>query len=326
MQGKASSDQSATTRVYVGIDVCKAWLDVHIHPIGQSFRVENTGKGWKQLRRMLRQYQVALIVMEATGKYHREAHRALHAAGFAVAVVNPYRARLFAGAAGAFAKNDRIDARMLAVMGEGLKPAAVAPTPELIANLLELLRARQAAVDERTALSNQRGETKLKFLERAFDSRIKFIEQHIDKLEGEIMRLLETDPALLRRYEIVLSIKGVGPIAAAWLVIGIAELGSCNSKQSSLLAGLAPLDDDSGDRRGVKHIRGGRGDVRRGIFMSAISAARWNADLKAFYDRLIASGKAHKVAIVAVMRKLVVLANTLLTQDRHWQPMAPKNA
>lgn len=326
MQGKATLMQCAAIRVYVGIDVCKAWLDVHIHPIGQSFRVPNSGKGWKKLRRMLLQYQVALIVMEATGKYHREPHRALHEAGLPVAIVNPLRSRLFAQAAGALAKTDRIDAKVLAVMGESLGPKAIGPSPELLENLQELVRARQAAVDDETALSNQLGETKCSFLKRELARRIKQVEDHTARLEKEITRLLESDPALARRYEIVLSIPGVGPVAAAWLVVGLAELGSCTSRQASMLAGLAPVADDSGDREGTRHIKGGRGDVRRGIFMAALSAANCNPDLTAFYDRLMAAGKEHKLAITAVMRKLVVLANTLLTEDRHWQPVAPKTA
>jgi transposase len=326
MQGKASSEQSAATQVYVGIDACKAWLDVHIHPIGQSFRVANTGKGSKQLRRKLLAYDVALLVMEATGKYHRQAHRVLHEVGFAVAIVNPLRARRFAEAVGALAKNDRIDAKMLAVMGESLKPEAIAPGPALRERLKELMRGRQTLVDQKTALSNQLGEAGDAVLKRELNRLIKQVADASARLETEILRLIGTDPALERRFKIVLSIPGVGPIAAVWLVVGLAELGACSARRASHLAGLAPLDDDSGDRKGIRRIRGGRADVRRGIYMAAVAATRCNPDLKAFYDRLIARGKEFKRAITAVMRKLVVLASILLTQDRQWQLLAPKRA
>jgi len=326
MQGEASSDQCAILRVYVGIDVCKAWLDVHVHPVGRSLRVPNTGAGWKQLRRLLREWQVALVMMEATGKYHRQAHRDLHAHGFAVAIINPLRPRLFAEALGTLAKNDRIDAKMLAVMGESIAPKAVAPCSQTLEDLQELLRARQSAVDEATALGNQLGETGNAFLKKQLGIRIRQCKAFIAKLEKELLRLIDSDAAMARRFEIVQSIPGVGAIAAAWLVIGLSELGACSGKAASLLAGLAPLDDDSADRKGHRRIRGGRADVRRGLFMAAISAVRFNPDQKAFYSRLIAKGKAHKIVVTAVMRRLVVLANTLLKEDRHWQPTAPNSA
>jgi transposase len=326
MQGKVSPERSALKRVYVGIDVCKAWLDVYLHPIGQSLRVQNTAKGFKGLLRTLAKHQVALVVIEATGKYHRSVHRALHEAGIAVAVVNPLRSRLFAEAVGALAKTDRIDAKVLAMMAESLQPKAVAPLPAELENLQELRRARQAAVDDRTALSNQLGETKGAFLQRGLKRRLEQVSEFIARLEAEIQRLIDSDPELARRYAIVKSIRGIGPVAAVALIVGLAELGTCSAKQAAMLAGLAPIASDSGESKGARHIRGGREDVRRGIFMAAISAARCNPTLKPFYHRLIASGKLHKVAITAVMRKLVVLANTLLTENRHWQPEAPKTA
>ena len=142
MQGKVSLERSAATRVYVGIDVCKAWLDVYVHPLGQSFRVPNTRDGLKQLKRRLANLDVALIVMEATAKFHREAHRNLHASGFAVAVVNPLRSRLFAEATGQLAKTDTVDARMLALLAAMLEPKAKAPPPEALENLQEIARLR----------------------------------------------------------------------------------------------------------------------------------------------------------------------------------------
>lgn len=326
MQGKVTSKDSAATQVYIGIDVCKKWLDVFIHPVGQSARVENTAKGFRELGRMFAKFSVQLIVMEATGKLHRGVHRALHVAGFAVAVVNPLRARLFAEAAGALAKTDSIDARMLAIMGEALKPEAAAPLPILLENLQELMRMRQAAVDDSVALGNQIKATSQEFVVRELKRRQKGLAASIARFDRELRNLVKTKAVLERRYQIVLSIKGIGPVAAIALVVGLSELGSCTNKQAAMLAGLAPVARDSGDKNAPRHIKGGRGDVRRTIYMAARSAARHNRDLKRTYDRLIDKGKVAKVATVAVMRKLVTLANTLITQDRHWLPDAPQKA
>jgi transposase len=321
MQGKALPERSAATRVYVGIDVCKAWLDVYLHPIGRQFRVANSREGLERLKRELAGLEVALIAMEATGKYHREAFRSLHQSGFGVAVVNPLRSRWFAQANGALAKTDAIDARLLAIFAESLAPKAKPPAPEALEALQELVRARQAAVADLTALMNQRAESRTAILKRELGRRIRTTQASIGRLEAEIERRIDSDPVLERRYAILLSIKGVGPVAAAALLVGLAELGACSGKQAAQLAGLAPVACDSGEKKGERHIRGGRGDVRTGIYMAAVAAARCNPTLKAFYRRLRDRGKKFKVAITAVMRKLVVLANTLIREDRLWQPV-----
>lgn len=323
MQGQKSPERSAETGVYVGIDVCKAWLDVHLHPLGQSLRVANTPEGLSALRRKLKGLRVELAVLEATAKYHRLAHRTLHAQGFAVAVVNPLRARLFAEATGQLAKTDRIDARSLALMGQTLEPRALAPAPEGLEALQELLGARTAAIAERTALSNQRGASQTAFLKAELGRRLKSVTGSIERLDTEIERRVAVDPGLKRRYDILLTIKGVGPIAALALVIGLPELGTCSGKAASLLAGLAPVAHDSGESAGQRHIRGGRACVRTGLYFAAIAAARYNPSLREDYQRLRAAGKIAKVAITAIMRKLVVLANVLITENREWQPVKP---
>lgn len=319
MQGKVLPEPSAE-RVYVGIDVCKAWLDVYLHPIGQQLRVANCREGLKRLKRALAPFKVALVVLEATGKYHREAHRSLHAAGFAVAVVNPLRSRLFAEAAGQLAKTDRLDARLLALLAESLAPKAAPPPPEMLEELQELVRARAAATVDLTALTNQMGESKTTILKREIARRIRATETSIARLEAEIARRIKSDAALARRFAILCSIKGIGPVAAAALLVGLSELGVCSGKQAALLAGLAPVACDSGETHGARRIRGGRAQVRIALYMAALAAARCNPDLATFYRRLRANGKRFKVAITAVMRKLVVLANTLIREDRLWQP------
>jgi transposase len=321
MQGQKSPERSAQPGVYVGVDVCKDWLDVYLHPVGQKFRVSNTSVGLKALKRRLAELPVELIVMEATAKFHRQAHRTLHAAGFAVAVVNPLRARLFAEAVGQLAKTDRLDARVLALMGQALEPSALAPAPEAIEALQELARARSAAKADQTALLNRRGASQTAFLKAELGRRLKVLAGHIERLDAEIERRIGADPALKRRYDIVLTIPGVGPVAAVALVIGLPELGACSGKAASLLAGLAPLARDSGVKAGERHIWGGRAFVRTGLYFAAVAATTCNPQLREDYQRLRDAGKKAKVAITAIMRKLIVLANVLIKEDRPWQPI-----
>ena len=310
-------------QVYAGADVCKDWLDVYFYPIGRTLRLANNPSGLKQLKRELAGFQLVLVVMEATGKYHRLAQRSLHASGFAVAVVNPSRPRFFAGALGFQAKTDRIDARMLALYGEAINPRLTPPCPQNLEDLQELVAARVAAVAERTALGNQLGAARTAFLRAELSRRIKTADTHIKRLEREINRMIAADPVLLRRREIIQSIPGVGPVAAIAMAVGLAEMGSCSNKKIALLAGLAPIADDSGDSSSPRHIKGGRGHVRTAIYMAAVAAAHYNSDFKVLYHRLIAAGKKPKVALTAIMRKLVVLANTLITENRIWTPIRP---
>ena len=321
MQGKVSPERSAMTPVYVGIDVCKDRLDVYIHPVGLRLEFANSPEGIKRLKRSLKLHQVALVVMEATGKFHRAAHRSLHAAGFAVAVVNPLRSRLFAEAAGALAKTDRVDCRMLAILGESLEPDAAAPPSALMESLQDLVRCREAASYARTALLNQLGATTVRPAVAEINRQLRAAETAIENLGAEIERQIAADPFVTRRMAILTSIPGVGIATAIALIVGLAEIGSLSAKEAAMLVGLAPIACDSGQSSGPRHIKGGRAHVRRALYMAALSAARFNPALRAFHDRLIKKGKLAKVALTAVMRKLLVLANTLVRENRKWEPL-----
>jgi len=326
MQGKDASEQDTAVKCNAGIDVCKSYLDVHVLPCGQSVRVCNTDDGIRKLKRWLMQFDLALVVVEATGKWHRRLQRSLHASGFTVAMVDPYRVRMFAKAQGIFAKTDRLDARVLALFATVMSPTVRPPASEALHNLAELVTARDSAVAEGTALKNQLSATNGKFLQRHLKRRIARNTKDVATIEREIMAGIKADEGLARRYEILISIPSFGPVVAATLIACLAELGSCSRKQIALLAGLAPIADDSGERQGVRVIWGGRPIVRRVLYLAAVSAARFNPGLKPFFERLIANGKPPKAAIIAVARKLVVLANVLVSENRIWQLHAPKHA
>lgn len=327
MQGKVESTISAAA-VYAGMDVSKDWLDVYVYPSGQSWRLENSPVGLRRLRRHLDELGLRpeRVVLEATGKYHRLAFRTLSAWGYGVVVVNPLRARLFAQACGVLAKTDRVDARLLALMGHSLAPQPNVPAPPQLEHLQELVNAHSAARTEAVALGNRLEQTTIPFLKTELKRRRTSLAGHVKRLEAKIEQVIQADPWLAARYAILVSIPSMGATTAAALLAGLSELGQCTAKAATLLAGLAPIADDSGRRQGQRHIRGGRMPVRNALYMAALSAARCNPDLKVVYQRLRNVGKPPKVALTAVMRKLVVLANTLLTQNRLWEPTQPKTA
>jgi transposase len=334
MQGKELSEHQTATATSpdcsVGIDVGKSWLDGHILPAGEHLRVANTAPGIRQLKRWLRRWltsaPAAPIALEATGKWHRALNRSLADDGFAVAVVDPYRVRMFARAHGILAKTDRLDARVLAMFAAVIDPLARAPAPIAVEELQELVRARASAVAEKTALNNQRGDAQIPFLRRQLTRRSARLDKDIDALESEIARRVANEPGLAQRYRILTSIPGVGPVTATTLIACLDELGNASAKQITLLAGLAPIPNDSGQHHGYRRIRGGRQSVRNMLYLAALSAARYNPALRTFYWRLVDNGKAKKLALIAVARKLLVLANALIADNRLWTPQSPNHA
>jgi transposase len=306
--------------------VSKDWLDAHVLPASLSLRVANKSEDIRRLKRWLLKHNVDLIAVEATGKWHRELCRSLWASHLAVAVIDPYRVRNFAKANRILAKTDRLDAKVLAMFAAAMNPPCRAPAPQIIEAMQELVTARARAVEEQTSLQNQSGSAQTRFLKNHLTRRIIQIKAHIKALEQECLRQIRTDEALARRHAILTSIPGFGPVVATTLIAFLNELGSLNNKEIGALAGLAPIADDSGQREGVRVIWAGRGIVRRMLYLAALSASRHNKNMKAFHQNLCAKGKPPKVCLIAVARKLAVLANTLITQNRSWQPIAPQNA
>ena len=326
MQGQEALEQETKVKSNLGVDVCKSWLDAHVVPAQTSLRVPNTAPGMRKLKRWLAQFDVGLVVVEATGKWHRALCRSLHASGIPVAVVDPFRVRMFAKAQGILAKTDRLDARVLALFAALMAPPVRPPAPTAREELSELVGARESAVAEETMLKNQLAAAETRFLQRQLARRIDRIGKDIKALEGEIRKRIQADQELARRYAILVSIPGFGLVVAMTLIARLAELGACTAKQIGSLAGLAPLANESGEHKGMRVIGGGRPSVRNVLYLAALTAARCNADLKMFYERHRAANKPIKVVFTAIARKLAVLANTLIAQDRLWSPHAPQPA
>jgi transposase len=322
MQGKVMTDD-AVSPVYVGIDVCKERLEIYILPSGERLEVANDASGRSKLVRRLQSLSIKLVVIEPTSKYHRAVHRHLHSVGIDVALINPLRARLFAEAWGQLAKTDRIDARMLALIAERMAPDAVAPASEAVEELQELANAREGAIAERIAVENRLATAVTPFLRRELKARLRSLKGHVDRLDMAIAGKIAADPVIARIATIVKSIPGVGPIAALNLITELDEIGRLTGKQAAALAGLAPFARESGPWKGQSYIRGGRFRLRKALYMAALVASRYNPDMKTFYERLRAKGKPAKAALAAVARKLVVLANTLVAQDRCWNQAQP---
>jgi transposase len=289
-------------------------------------RVPNTPEGIDELKLWLQRFNLSVVVIEATGKWHRGLWRSLFQSNFPVAMIDPFKVRMFAKALGILAKSDPLDASVLARYGYMINPAVRQPPPQALEELAELVTGRDAAVAEQTGLKNQLSAAMVEKFREQLRQRIARLGRDIAELEEEIKARIAADPELTRRYKILNSIPSIGPKVAATLLANLAELGSLTDKQIAMLAGLAPIADQSGKHDGKRVIWGGRASVRRMLYLSAVVATRFNPALSNFYKRLRANGSAAKVALIAVARKLVILANTLIAQNRTWQKNPPLNA
>lgn len=303
----------------IGIDISKDHLDAHRLIDGKNRRFANDRSGHNALITWIG-HDAARIVYEPTGPYHRKLEQALAAAGLPLVKVNPRQARRFFEGAGQLAKTDRLDAAMLARMGSLLAIAPRLPRNPLLNELKDLHMARTALVKDKTAAKNRAKSLSLPLLKRHNDERLKQIERQMEAIEAEIMRRIKADPDLARSFAILTSIPGVSDITAFVLVIDMPELGRLEATEAAALAGLAPVTRQSGTWRGRASIRGGRANLRQALYMPALVASRFNPDLSAKYRQLLTAGKPPKVAVTALMRKLIVLANALLKANRKWTP------
>lgn len=305
----------------IGVDISKPTLDAFRLRTREHRQFPNDRAGCAALIRWIGASAVR-VIFEPTGPYHRIFEASLVAAGIEAVKVNPRSSRRFAEATGELAKTDRIDAAILARMGAVLDLEGRPAKSESLHDLRELGVARQALVKDRIAATNREQIAVNPVIKRQLRARLKQIGIQLKEIDAAIATLVDTDPGLSRRRDVLASIPGIGTITAMAILIEMPELGTLDNKQAASLAGLAPMTRQSGTWSGRARIRGGRRSLRTALYMPALVALRFNPDLKQKYQALKDAGKPSKVAITAIMRKLLVLANALLRDDRKWNAKA----
>jgi transposase len=282
-------------------------------------RVANEAAGVGSLVERLQAMKVELVVMEATGGYETQAASAIAGAGLKLAVVNPRQVRDFAKATGRLAKSDRIDAHVIAAFGQAIEPQITHLPDEQARELQGLLVRRSQLLGMRVQESNR-----LALMQGAMRKQIKshiaWLDRAIDEVNTDLTARLRSSPAWREKDELLRSLKGIGPITSGTLMTSLPELGQLNRRAIAALVGVAPFNRDSGAFRGRRMIWGGRAHVRQVLYMAAIAAVRSNPVIKPFYERLIARGKPHKVAMVACMRKMLTILNAMMRSNTPWTP------
>lgn len=304
---------------YVGIDVSKAILDVHSSHQQKALQVSNDVAGFKQLVKNLPPKKKMLIIMEASGGYEDATTHWLRKKGFKVAIVNAKRVRDFAKAGGKLAKTDRIDAKVIMEYGQTFNPEPQALESRLQMGLIACGKRRKQLVRMLTMEKQHLEQTKEKEIKKSLERHIKMLEKELIELSKKQEGLITQDSDLQDKVKRLNGIKGVGNITALIVITELPELGCLTSKETAALAGCAPFNKDSGKRLGRREISGGRSGLRSALYMAVLSARRWNPALKEFYDRLVSKGKLKKVAIVACMRKLVIIMNAMMRDKTEWQ-------
>jgi len=303
----------------IGVDISKSHLDAFRLEDGAAQRFENSAAGFRALSKWLGKAPVARIVFEPTGPYHKAFEAAL-GENFPLVKVNPLQARRFSEAHGTRAKTDAVDARMLARMGAAFDLAPQESNSREARILRDLHVARTGLIKDRTRLRNRAQTQDIAVLKRQTRARLAQVERQIAELDAEIAALIEAQETTARSRDILCSMPGIGAITAAAMLILLPEIGTLERKQVASLAGLAPITRQSGQWQGKAFIGGGRKPLRDALYMPALVAVRHNPDLKAKYDNMRTAGKPAKVALVAVMRKLIEMANALVKADRKWTP------
>jgi transposase len=312
--------------MFVGIDVAKAELVVAVRPSGAQWCVPNDEPGRRALVERLGADGPQLLVLEATGGYELAAVAALVAAGLPVVVVNPRQVRDFARSTGQLAKTDRLDAALLALFAERVQPP-VRALPDAATQALDALVARRrqlvemlVAEQNRLGMARSRGDRAVTV---SLTQTIAFLTRQLGVTDRELGTMIRASPVWRERDDLLQSVPGIGPVVARTLLAALPELGHLDRRAIAKLVGVAPLNRDSGTWRGRRTIHGGRASVRAVVYMAALVASRRNPVLTAFYQRLLAAGKPKKLALVACMRKLLTILNTMLRRHQRWAPTTP---
>jgi transposase len=304
--------------IFVGLDVSKNWLDVAVHESVEGFRVGNTAAGIASLLERLRALKPSLIVLEATGGFEMLAVAELSRARLPVVVSNARRIREFARATGRLAKTDKLDARVLAHFAAAVRPPARRLPDEAEEQLTALLTRRTQVVDMLTVEKNRLVTVRAE-MRSNIEAHIQWLKQCLKALDQEIEDAVKGSPVWREKDALLQSVPGVGPITSATMLGMLPELGQLNRQEIAALVGVAPLNKDSGKKRGKRRVYGGRAAVRRVLYMAALSARKFNPRIKAFYDLLLQHGKEKKVALTACMRKLLVILNAMMRTGQHWR-------
>jgi transposase len=315
-------DDAQALRRFVGIDVSQASWDVCLLPGHRVFRVEVGDGAAARLLAELGDPATCLIVVEATGGLERELVAELLEAGATTAAVNPRQVRDFAKALGRLAKTDRIDAETLALFAERVQPRPAQKTPEKQRQLDALATRRRQLVGLRSVERTRQRQAVHRLARQSVERAVKFFDGQIAAIDKAIARLIDADDDWRAKRDLIQSVPGVGPATSATLLADLPELGRLNRQQIAALAGVAPLNDDSGQRRGQRRIRGGRSALRATLYMAAFAARRCNPAIRSFAQRLHRAGKPFKVVLTACMRKLLIILNTLVRQATPWRDPA----
>lgn len=325
-QGRATLEQIKITKedylleaplIFVGIDVCKAQLDVAIRPSEQTLSVTNDKAGIKTLVRHFKKLRPTLVVLESTGGLERQIMTALIGAEIPVVMANPRQVRDFAKSTGQLAKTDRIDAAVLAHYAEAIRPKP-RPLPDELTLELRALTARRRQVIDMIVAEKNRLATASRAIKKRITAHIVYLEQELDDADQDLDRFIEKNPVWKENQEILCSTPSIGPVSSRTLIAELPELGTLGRKQISALVGLAPFPRDSGTLKGRRTIWGGRASVRSALFMATLAATRFNPVIRAFYKRLKATGKVPKVCLIACMHKLLIILNAMLKNKIRW--------
>jgi transposase len=308
--------------VVVGIDVAKAALDVAVRPQGEERHLANDAAGIAEIVGWLRALNPDVIVVEATGGYEAPLVAELGGASLPVAVVNPRQVRDFARATGRLAKTDRLDAQTLAHFGQAVRPTPRPLPDEAAQALAALVERRRQVVAMRTAEENRLGATRVALVRARIQAHLAWLEADLGEIDEDLRQRLRASPLWREQDDLLQSVPGIGPIVSLTLLAELPELGRLSHGQIAALVGVAPLNRDSGTLRGRRAVWGGRAAVRTVLYMGTLRATRCNPAIQPFYERLLAAGKAKKVALVACMHKLLTILNAMVKHQAHWQAQA----
>lgn len=307
--------------MFVGIDVSKQRLDVHVLPEGSSWSVANDETGHLELVQKLSDGKPELVVLEATGGYQMQAVAELAVHAIPVAVVNPRQVRDYAKAIGRLAKTDTIDAWVLASFAQAIRPQPRPLPDEKTIELHAMVNRRRQLIDMRTAETNRLETCRVARVRKDLQKTITWLSRRIKDVDDDIDKMIRTMPMWREREELLTSPNGVGKTTARTLLTALPELGELNRRQIAALVGLAPFNNDSGTSRGKRSIRGGRAEVRSVLYMATLTATRCNPTIQTMYRRLTAAGKVHKVAMIACARKLLTILNAMVRTNTPWKEL-----